>query len=69
MVGDEKESLIVSTTEVKACKRPDSLFIDAEDGIYVRHSATHWLRDPPFLQSLGLIAVAVGLRTGFVLGK
>ena len=52
LVGDEKESMTVSTTEIEACKGLGSLFIGAEDGIYIRHSATHWLRNPPFLQSL-----------------
>lgn len=69
MVGDEKEPLIVNTAELKALEGLSSLFIGAEDGIYVRHSATHWLRDPPFLQGLGLVALAVGLRSGLVLGK
>lgn len=69
MVGDEKEPLTVNTTKLEACEGLGSLFIGAEDGIYVRHSATHWLRDPPFLQGLGLVALAVGLRTGFMLRK
>lgn len=49
VIDDEKESMAVSTPEIEACEEPGSLFIRAEDGIYVRHSAAHWLRDPPFL--------------------
>lgn len=49
MIDDEKESMAVSITELEGCEGPGSLFIGTENGIYVRHSAAHWLRDPPFL--------------------
>lgn len=69
MVSDEEEPMAVSTPDLETCEGLGSLFIGTENGINLRHSAAHWLRDPPFLQGLGLGALAVGLGPWLVLGE
>lgn len=36
-----------------------ALFVCTEDGVYIRHSPTHWLGYPPLLQALGLEVTSV----------